>query len=209
MIRFACPTCKSVLQAPLVKGGEKTACPTCGQRILIPNPVKPAVSNKTVLGSLLPESHSPPILERLEEVPDSESEPCQPDNGTRIRPINEGGSRPLSILLTLGGWLLAVVGAVTLIYWLKYDTSVPVHSDRFGRFPTGERVHNVGLMQDRLIGVIIGSGTIVVGLTLYLIGLFVSPSGARKWLIACTVPLPILIVGIIIVFSVILYAVTL
>ncbi|MHB1423154.1 MAG: TFIIB-type zinc ribbon-containing protein [Gemmataceae bacterium] len=59
MIRFFCPACKSVLQAPPVQAGEKVVCPKCGQRMLIPNPVKPAASNKTVLGSLLPESKSP------------------------------------------------------------------------------------------------------------------------------------------------------
>lgn len=58
MIRFSCPTCKSLLQAPPVKAGEKVACPKCGQRLLIPNPVKPAARNKTVLGVPLPSPRS-------------------------------------------------------------------------------------------------------------------------------------------------------
>jgi DNA-directed RNA polymerase subunit RPC12/RpoP len=54
MIHFACPTCKSVLQVAAQKAGDKVACPKCSQRLLVPNPVKPAASNKIVLGSLLP-----------------------------------------------------------------------------------------------------------------------------------------------------------
>jgi len=56
MICFSCPTCKFVLQSPAQDAGNKIECPKCGQRLLIPNPAKPAASNKTVLGSLLPSS---------------------------------------------------------------------------------------------------------------------------------------------------------
>ncbi|MGH7172770.1 MAG: hypothetical protein ACRELG_21010 [Gemmataceae bacterium] len=51
MIRFTCPTCKTVLQSPGPTAGNKVACPKCGQRLLVPNPVKPAAGNKTTLGA--------------------------------------------------------------------------------------------------------------------------------------------------------------
>ena len=41
MIRFACPTCKSVLHSPDQTAGGKVACPQCGQRLLIPGRAKP------------------------------------------------------------------------------------------------------------------------------------------------------------------------
>src|SRR5689334_15152389 len=51
MIRFACPSCKSVLSASEDQGGTKLPCPRCGQRLMVP-----AIDrNKTVVGNFLPE----------------------------------------------------------------------------------------------------------------------------------------------------------
>src|SRR5215469_10897966 len=57
MISFSCPACQQVLKAPDEGAGCKVNCPKCGQRLLIPNPVKPAEGNKTVLGEPLLVSH--------------------------------------------------------------------------------------------------------------------------------------------------------
>jgi DNA-directed RNA polymerase subunit RPC12/RpoP len=56
MIRFACPTCRKVLNASDDKAGRKAPCPACGQRLLVPRPIHvPAqIQNKTVLGQPLP-----------------------------------------------------------------------------------------------------------------------------------------------------------
>jgi DNA-directed RNA polymerase subunit RPC12/RpoP len=54
MIRFTCPTCRAILGCPDHKAGRKMPCPKCGQRLLVPNPIKPAANNKTVLGEPLP-----------------------------------------------------------------------------------------------------------------------------------------------------------
>src|SRR5262249_7209149 len=56
MIRFRCPTCKFVLESPGTMAGRKIVCPHCGQRLLIPNPVKPAEGSNTILGEPLPVS---------------------------------------------------------------------------------------------------------------------------------------------------------
>ncbi len=56
MIRFRCPTCGVVLEAPEGKGGAKINCPGCGQRLQIPTPRR----NKTILGSLLPPAPTAP-----------------------------------------------------------------------------------------------------------------------------------------------------
>src|SRR5262245_25624694 len=49
MIRFGCPACKSTLEAPERKAGDKIACLKCGQRLQIPFPIP----NKTVLAPFL------------------------------------------------------------------------------------------------------------------------------------------------------------
>jgi hypothetical protein len=49
MNRFACPTCRTVLECPGRKAGEKVACPKCGQRLQVPGPEH----QKTVLGQLV------------------------------------------------------------------------------------------------------------------------------------------------------------
>jgi hypothetical protein len=38
VFRFDCPSCRKTLQAPGQWAGRKTACPGCGQRLLIPTP---------------------------------------------------------------------------------------------------------------------------------------------------------------------------
>src|SRR5712664_2058591 len=50
MIRFSCPRCKTVLQAPDGSAGKKCKC-SCGQRLQIPAPPSQPL-NKTALGKL-------------------------------------------------------------------------------------------------------------------------------------------------------------
>jgi hypothetical protein len=61
VIRFSCPACQKVLKAPDQGAGRKTHCPRCGQRLLIPPPVR--VENKTILGRPEPSTatHSPSL----------------------------------------------------------------------------------------------------------------------------------------------------
>jgi predicted RNA-binding Zn-ribbon protein involved in translation (DUF1610 family) len=54
MIRFSCPSCKSVLNVPEQNAGSKGPCPKCGQRLLVPRPPR----SQTVLGELLPPASS-------------------------------------------------------------------------------------------------------------------------------------------------------
>lgn len=72
MIRFQCPTCLKKLQAPDGTTGRKTNCPSCGQRLLIPPPIRTQVQNKTILGQPTP---SPP--ERLDESETGIGQPHQ------------------------------------------------------------------------------------------------------------------------------------
>jgi HEAT repeat protein len=55
MIRFSCPNCKTVFEAPDQNAGGQLACPKCGTHLKVPLP--PPL--KTVLGTLLPEKPGP------------------------------------------------------------------------------------------------------------------------------------------------------
>jgi DNA-directed RNA polymerase subunit RPC12/RpoP len=59
MVIFRCPTCGARLQHP--RSGERTACPKCGQRIIVTGPPlpKPATGAATVFGSW--EKDAPPV----------------------------------------------------------------------------------------------------------------------------------------------------
>jgi hypothetical protein len=59
MIRFACPACQQVFDAPDRGAGRKVSCPSCGQRLQIPNPAARPPRNKTVIGSILTSSSRP------------------------------------------------------------------------------------------------------------------------------------------------------
>jgi hypothetical protein len=73
MIRYACPRCQSVLEAPDDQANFKLPCPKCGQRLQIPTPppnktmLAPLVDpNRTMLGRVEPgntAAPSPPSVE--------------------------------------------------------------------------------------------------------------------------------------------------
>ncbi len=71
------------------------------------------------------------------------------------------------------GLLLLVAGVGTVIYFLGfYDTSVNVpETTIMGQTVGGGRVNNVGLMQNRQNGVILGSVLAIAGLACFLMGL--------------------------------------
>lgn len=91
---------------------------------------------------------------------------------TYRRPFPENSSDN-GYWLRLGGGLLFGVGAICLIFFsIHYDTTVSVNN------ATGlwydKRVHNDGLMQNQMIGVIVGIGSMVLGLISFLAGLFIN-----------------------------------
>lgn len=106
MIRFSCPTCKRLFQCPDESAGSKIAC-SCGQRVQIPEPPKPAPTlNKTVLGQLpgedsglktLTSAVTPPIVPSLPEAEivaeaELESVSSEPERGRRRRRREEDES---------------------------------------------------------------------------------------------------------------------
>lgn len=64
---LACPTCEGQFRSD-ASSGSKVACPHCGQKIRIPFVVKPAASNKTVVGEVLDITATPRAPAPAEDV---------------------------------------------------------------------------------------------------------------------------------------------
>jgi hypothetical protein len=72
-------------------------------------------------------------------------------------------AKGIGIGLLMVGWSLMGIGGLVLgFFLLLYDTSVD---------SIGGRVHNVGLMQEQMIGVLLGIAGLVFGLLMSLGGL--------------------------------------
>jgi phage FluMu protein Com len=88
MIRFACPSCSAVLNAPDGSSGTKTPCPKCKQRVQIP-----PTSNHTLMGKLLPEgwtglSAAEPVPVLATNVPAADSTWYYAKNEERFGPFS-------------------------------------------------------------------------------------------------------------------------
>ena len=60
MIRFTCPTCVIVLQAPLEHAGTTVACPKCKSKITVPSPASASVSQSRPSDPTPPAAPPPP-----------------------------------------------------------------------------------------------------------------------------------------------------
>jgi predicted Zn finger-like uncharacterized protein len=85
VLRFQCPVCKTVMQAPDDKIGKKVACPKCGQRLQIPAPPR-----GTVLATPLPtqevpnrQQQPPPQIQGISQPP----KPVLPDSDPELIPV--------------------------------------------------------------------------------------------------------------------------
>jgi hypothetical protein len=56
VIRFSCPRCHAILEAPRLRSGDKVACPKCSQRLQIPGTPR----TQTVLAPIVPPPVSQP-----------------------------------------------------------------------------------------------------------------------------------------------------
>ncbi len=88
-------------------------------------------------------------------------------DGTTRAPATPSTGSPV---LRIVGALLFIVGAATAVYYYRFfDTSVATESVTvLGRTFGGDRVHNIGLMQDRQNGIMLAALSSVVGLALLL-----------------------------------------
>jgi len=78
------------------------------------------------------------------------------------------------------GWLLTIAGICGAIYFFAvFDTTVPVqkvdpmaYGFDLPPIPAPDRVHNIGLQQDRQLGLILSVGAVVIGVGLIVAGSF-------------------------------------
>ena len=133
-MRFACPRCGVVLEAPESRAGDKIPCPKCQQRLQIPGPPR----NKTVLAKVVPGPIviDPNRLKPPETLPQSEPTPAlaPADPATQL-PLSDlpvpGASRlPLKRTLVAAVVLMGVLvaglafGLLTLVF--PYEPWNPV-----------------------------------------------------------------------------------
>ena len=125
MIRFQCPTCLKRLKAPDGGAGRKISCPKCGQRLLIPPPVRPQKQpqDRTALGQPMPDPDAPPAPSPL---PPPGPPPGDAPQGQAL--VDHSGSswrgkaaRQLFRLLA-GGLFLTLFLAVVLWFSPSSDT---------------------------------------------------------------------------------------
>lgn len=161
MIRFSCPACNSALQSPAQSAGDKIACPKCSQNMLIPNPVKPAEGDANVLSPIRVKhktATSQPEAVYLEEAQDAEeAQHGERKSRRKSRSLPSYRVGKGCFILELGVVLCVFGCLITFVYWLVYDTTTSY-----------ERVHNIGLINNRLVGIIVGVGMILCGLVVSL-----------------------------------------
>ncbi len=173
MIRFACPKCNSVLNAPDGKAGRELSCPKCGQWLQVPGQtVRPERNTSPPAESQ--ESSHPAQHERKAAVDSDPEEPEQvrednaqqtrrPRRGRPVDSMSDGSSRSGfhvfgTILLCFGSFLLCIGSLVTFFYWLIFSTTVTSFD--------GSQIHNTGLQNDRIVGAKVGVGLSLVGVGL-------------------------------------------
>jgi DNA-directed RNA polymerase subunit M/transcription elongation factor TFIIS len=117
MIRYTCPSCKTLLESPDHKVGTQVACPTCEKRLRVPMPgngqMQPAPASR---------KDDYPVLE---EIAEDERDDVELDRPRRSRPrrksrfkCRECGSRRRPVEKTeisQTGWILFIV--LLLVFW--------------------------------------------------------------------------------------------
>jgi hypothetical protein len=74
MISFTCPACKFALTRADNEAGQKVSCPSCNQRLKIPQPPAPP-KDKTMLGQIQSPTAAQTILGQLTPQPSRQPEP--------------------------------------------------------------------------------------------------------------------------------------
>lgn len=141
MIRFQCPACQAGLEVSDALANQVMACDDCGRKLRVP-----LVSQKNVQESQTRKSYAQGRASRF------------------------SFALLFAAFLMFVGMLLAFAGGIiTLGYWLGYSTTVRETSE--DPFSTSiDYVHNTGLMNNRLVGVVVEVGLALSGILLFLGG---------------------------------------
>ena len=107
MIRYKCPRCKSILESPDAKAGDKVACPKCQQRLQIPMPLR----DKTMLAPLV---SPPPTSPRPQAIPVGSPSPGTAHPPTPVPGSPDAASNPPAGSNRSRGLLLVAVPVALL-----------------------------------------------------------------------------------------------
>jgi DNA-directed RNA polymerase subunit M/transcription elongation factor TFIIS len=120
MIRYHCPSCKTLLESPDHKVGTKVACPTCEERLRVPMP-----SNGHMVPAPSSRKKDYPVLEEIEEdeprddVDDEDDRPRRNRSRSKRKfKCRECGSRRRPVERTeisQNGWILFIV--LLIVFW--------------------------------------------------------------------------------------------
>jgi hypothetical protein len=139
----ACPTCSESLQVDSRVGGQPISCPHCNLKFMCP----PAPAQRPKPN---PKAKVRPNPAPLRTSPSSQqSAPTQPEPEPQV--TSESKEFKFFFYPNVFGQVSSAFGLLLLLfYWLGYDTS---YMD----------VKNVGLMNNQLVGVIVGSAFLIFG----------------------------------------------
>ena len=144
MIRFACPHCKANLSFSDQTAGRPTRCTVCRGPVTVPDASLDDVE-------LVDAPDREPLGRQPRPKPPRHSPPPSPSESTNPRKV-------LALVACITGGVLAVIGLAVFGSALSQDTTVR----SFGGLEW-ERVHNTGMMHNRLVNVIIGLGLMLMG----------------------------------------------
>lgn len=147
-------------------------CPDCGTRYKVPKPragkwvaCKCGVRFDSVSGQAETPSQPPPSAEVIEyrpPEPPHRDDLLLPRPNPSFVPTKKIVSRSGSWGFTIFGGIVAACGVLVTAYFaFVFDTTVPAWHGP---------VHNIGLQQDRMIGIIVGVTALLAGIGFMVVG---------------------------------------
>lgn len=164
--RQPCPRCGSEMTIPERYAGRTQHCTKCGHPFI----VKPAEDPSTT--KECPFCREEIKVDAIKCKHCGEMLAAAPVSPSRERQSGSPTLRALGAILFIGGLVAAVY------YFQYFDTTVASPQiEIFGQTVGGGRVHNIGLMQERQSGLLIGGAIAAAGFILVLVGQYLRPGG--------------------------------
>ena len=199
-VRYPCPHCGSLLKSSLDAAGEADVCPDCGREFVVPGAesqdhIREA---RKLEQTYLQEEKDRKRQQRLARSAAKKAERMRvaAEEQKRDRAIWEAERARAAAAaklrndlrnqrtgLTPWGWTFIIGGLCVACFFLFiYDTTVYTHSEYIrglGRFG-GNRVHNIGLQQNRTLGSIAGMIAAAVGAVMVVVDAKIGQAGRPK-----------------------------
>lgn len=155
--KHTCPECLRSFTYPAARGGEAVACPACKKPIRLPRILQEAdkatvtSSDKSIRDSQSPIGQTKPCPFCAETILAAASK-CK-HCGEYLK--NAEAPSPTLGTTTSIGIIAAIIGGLIATGSLIMDTTVST--------PTGDRVYNIGLQQQQMMGILIGLAVFATG----------------------------------------------